>query len=164
MSEAISMSNSVKPSKSTVKDSRVLTYLGGIGNSKLSVNNAADNELVQLWRQKYLLAKAEYENSRCNSKNVKKWRDAYEGIIYKTEADGSQSTEKILPLRRVAYELVEDKVNPRIPAPKMSPRYHADLTPVNATENLAACTIVSFSKGLWHNNTFWLTATGPDSN
>lgn len=28
----------------------------------------------------------------------------------------------------------------------------------------AACTIVSFSKGLWHNNTFWLTATGPDSN
>ena len=82
MSEAISMSNSVKPSKSTVKDSRVLTYLGGIGNSKLSVNSAADNELVQLWRQKYLLAKAEYENSRCNSKNVKKWRDAYEAGIF----------------------------------------------------------------------------------
>ena len=40
----------------SVKDSRVLTYLGN-DDVNLSVNNAHDNELVQLWRQKYLIAK-----------------------------------------------------------------------------------------------------------
>ena len=133
MSEAITPFSDVP--KPSVKDSRVLTYLNA-NNTQLSVNSKADNELMLLWRQKYLIAKADYEAGRCNSKRVKQWRDAYEGIIYKTEADGTVTQERVLPLRRVAYELVEDKVNPRIPAPKMSPRYHADLTPVNATEQL----------------------------
>ena len=119
----------------SVKDSRVLTYLD-MDDSEASVNSKEENELVQLWRQKYLIAKAEYEASRCNSKKVKLWRDAYEGIIHKIDPDGTVTEELVTPLRRVAYELVEEKVNPRIPAPKMSPRYHADLTPVNATESL----------------------------
>jgi hypothetical protein len=119
----------------SVKDSRVLTYLE-IDDSEISVNTKEENELVQLWRQKYVVAKAEYEASRCNSKKVKQWRDAYEGIIHKIDPDGTVTEELVTPLRRVAYELVEEKVNPRIPAPKMSPRYHADLTPVSATESL----------------------------
>lgn len=119
----------------SIKDSRVLTYLGE-ADVNLSVNNKHDEELVQLWRPKYLIAKAEYEASRCNSKKVKLWREAYEGTIYIYDKDGNKTNDKLLPLRRVAYELVEDKINPRIPAPKMTPRYHADLTPVNATENL----------------------------
>ena len=119
----------------SIKDSRVLTYLNA-DDTQLSQNTKEETELVQLWREKYYVAKAEYEASRCNSKKVKQWRDAYEGIIYKTDADGTVTEQKILPLRRVAYELVEDKINPRIPAPKMSPRYHADLTPVLATVSL----------------------------
>lgn len=134
MNEVIS-DPSAKIPHGTVKDSRVLTYLN-IDVQSSSVNTKEEDELVQLWRQKYLIAKSEYEASRCNSKNVKKWREAYEGIIRKTDKNGQTTEETILPLRRVAYELVEDKVNPRIPAPKMSPRYHADLYPVNATEEI----------------------------
>ena len=135
MSKAINTPYSNGLPHPNVKDSRVLTYLN-MTDGNASVNSKTENELVQLWRQKYLMAKAEYEASRCNSKKVKLWRDAYEGIIHVVDRNGKITEETIAPLRRVAYELVEDKVNPRIPAPKMSPRYHADLTPVNATESL----------------------------
>lgn len=123
--------------KSNVKDSRVLVYLNMCNDGEQYVNTEEENELVQLWNTKYLIAKKEYENSRCNSKNVARWRRAYEGIITKFDEDGKPiDTEFVKPLRKIAYELIEDQVNPRIPAPKMSPRYHSDIVPVNATEAL----------------------------
>lgn len=118
-----------------VKDSRVLTYLN-INQKDNYVNTKEENELVQLWRQKYLIARENYENSRCNSREVNRWREAYEGKIRSIDENGDETTEFIKPLRRVAFELVEDKVNPHIPGPKMSPRYHKDLVPVRATEEL----------------------------
>ena len=135
MSKAINTPEADSLPKPNIKDSRVLTYLNA-DKSNNYVNTVEENELVNLWKQKFVIAKAEYEKSRCNSQKVKTWRDAYEGIIYKTDENGNQTTETVKPLRRLAYELIEDKVNPRIPAPKMSPRYHADLVPVNATEHL----------------------------
>ena len=135
MSKAINTPEADSLPKPNIKDSRVLTYLNA-DKSNNYVNTVEENELVNLWKQKFVIAKAEYEKSRCNSQKVKTWRDAYEGIIYKTDENGNQTAETVKPLRRLAYELIEDKVNPRIPAPKMSPRYHADLVPVNATEHL----------------------------
>lgn len=118
-----------------VHDSRVLTYLN-MDNKKAYINTKEEDELVYLWNEKYLLAKAEYEASRCNSTNVRIWRDAYQGKIYKIDETGKQTTEQVKSLRKIAYELVEDKVNSHIPAPKMTPRYHSDLVPVNTTEQL----------------------------
>lgn len=136
MSKAINTpEDSHKLPRPNIKDSRVLTYLNA-DSSDNYVNTVEENELVNLWKQKYVIAVAEYEKSRCNSQKVKLWRDAYEGIIYKIDDNGNVTNEKVKSLRRLAFELIEDKVNPRIPAPKMSPRYHADLVPVNATENL----------------------------
>ena len=54
--------------KSNVKDSRVLVYLNRCNDGEQYVNTEEENELVQLWNTKYLIAKKEYENSRCNSK------------------------------------------------------------------------------------------------
>ena len=122
--------------KPNVKDSRVLVYLNMCGGDNQYVNTEEENELVQLWNTKYLIAKEEYQKSRCNSANVERWRRAYEGIITKFDEDGKPTNEFVKPLRKIAYELIEDQVNPRIPAPKMSPRYHSDIVPVNATEEL----------------------------
>lgn len=135
MSKAINTPESEVLPRPNIKDSRVLTYLNA-DKSNNYVNTVEENMLVNLWRQKFLIAVAEYEKSRSNPQKVKLWRDAYEGIIYKTDENGNTTSETVKPLRRLAYELIEDKVNPRIPAPKMSPRYHADLVPVNATEHL----------------------------
>lgn len=135
MSKAINTPESEALPRPNIKDSRVLTYLNA-DKSNNYVNTEEENMLVNLWRQKFLIAVAEYEKSRSNPQKVKLWRDAYEGIIYKTDENGNTTSETVKPLRRLAYELIEDKVNPRIPAPKMSPRYHADLVPVNATEHL----------------------------
>lgn len=125
-----------KTPKSTVKDSRVLMYLNVLGDGDYYVNTETESELVELWNKKYVIAKRAYENSRCNSAKVKEWREAYEGKIYKTDDDGKK--EQIKARRKIAYELIEDQVNPRIPAPKMSPRYHSDIVPVQATEHLIA--------------------------
>lgn len=136
MSKAINTPESNSLPHPNVKDSRVKVYLNVDNKTDNYVNTVEENELVNLWKTKYGIAVAEYEKSRSNSQNVKIWRDAYEGIIYKIDENGNITTDKVKPLRRLAYELIEDKINPRIPAPKMSPRYHADLVPVNATEQL----------------------------
>ena len=118
-----------------IKDSRVLTYLN-IRNKPQYQNTEEEEYLLQLWREKYYIAKAEYEKSAANSANVTIWRNAFEGDFNKLDDKGNITSDKIKAIRKLAFELVESKINARIPAPKMSPRYHADLTPVNATESL----------------------------
>lgn len=118
-----------------IKDSRVLTYLN-IRNKPQYKNTEEETYLLQLWREKYYIAKSEYEKSAANSAQVAIWRNAFEGDFNKLDEKGNITPDKIKAIRKLAFELVESKVNARIPAPKMSPRYHADLTPVNATESL----------------------------
>ena len=84
MSKAINTPESASLPRPNIKDSRVLTYLNA-DKSNNYVNTVEENELVNLWRQKFLIAVAEYEKSRSNPQKVKLWRDAYEGIIYKTD-------------------------------------------------------------------------------
>lgn len=118
-----------------IKDSRVLLYL----NQKEGIpysNTLEEDQLLQLWRQKYYIAVAEYEKSRCSSKNIRIWRNAYEGNFNKLDENGEITNKRMKAIRKLGYELVECKVNSHIPAPQMSPRYHSDLTPVNATEKL----------------------------
>lgn len=118
-----------------VKDSRVLTYLNKRDKPEYC-NTDEENLLLQLWRKKFTLAKSEYENSRANSKKVNYWRSAFEGDFKELDENGEPTDKKMKAIRKLAFELVESKVSSHVPAPKMSPRYHADLVPVRATEQL----------------------------
>jgi predicted nucleic acid-binding Zn-ribbon protein len=120
---------------SGITDSRVLAYLNMLDRPAY-INTEEENALLQLWRAKYYIAKAEYEKSRANSTKVKMWRDAYEGTFYKLDDEGNVTEVKMKPIRKLAYELVAGKKNAKIPTPKMSPRHHADILPVNTTEKL----------------------------
>lgn len=122
--------------KGTVEDSRVLTYLNLETVEHPYKNTAEEEELCKLWNTKYLHAKEEFERSRVNSTNLTLWRNTYLGDFYQLDENGEPTSEKMKALRKLAYELVEQKINPRIPAPKMTPRYHSDLVPVKATEAL----------------------------
>lgn len=119
----------------SISDSQVLTYLNA-RNRKVYNNTAEEDALVRLWDEKYIVAKAEYMNSRVNQKNVKLWRDAYEGKFTMLDKEGNPTDKKMKAVRKLGYEIVEGKVNSHIPAPKMSPRYYADIVPVNQTEAL----------------------------
>ena len=127
--------NGILP-KPTVKDSRVLTYLNIDQSRDQYVNTAEEQELVQHWNAKYLIARAEYESTRVNSLNVTRWRNAYMGLFDILDEQGNPTGTRQKALRKLAYELVEEKINPRIPAPKMTPRYYSDILPVEATEAL----------------------------
>lgn len=118
-----------------IKDSRVLTYLNA-RNKPAYVNTEEEELLLQAWHAKYVIAKKEFENSRLTPENLKRWRDAYEGKFYKLDDEGDSTNAKVKAVRKVAFELVENKVNSHIPAPKMKPRYFSDIVPVNATEKM----------------------------
>ena len=137
------MENNTENSKiihPNVKDSRVLTYLN-LRNNPEYENTAEEDQLVEYWEEKLEQARAEYEKSRANSKNVNLWRKAFEGDFCQLDEDGNQTDKKMKAVRKLAFELVEERVNSHIPAPKMTPRYHSDLVPVNTTENLIRHTI-----------------------
>lgn len=119
-----------------IKDSRVLMYLNADNEKEIYHNTDEESALLDLWKPKYFMAKEAYEASRANSQKVKLWRNAFEGNFNRLDDEGKPTDEKMKAIRKLAFELVEGKVNSRIPAPKMSPRYHADLTPVNATESM----------------------------
>lgn len=121
--------------KPTVKDSRVLTYLN-LENIEEYHNTPEEEQLVQLWNLKFQIAESEQNNSRVNHKEVSKWRKAYMGIFNELDDFGNETDKKMKAIRKMVYELVEQKVNSRIPAPKMDPRYHSDILPVEATEAL----------------------------
>ncbi len=118
-----------------LKDSRVMLYLGTTTDKDYK-NTDAETELVQAWNQKYIIAEQEYQNSRLNSKNVEKWRNAYFGDFYRLDGEGNESTTKMKALKKMSYELVESKIISLMPGPKMSPRYYSDIVVVNATEAL----------------------------
>lgn len=118
-----------------VKDSRVLTYLNRV-DELVYTNTPEEDTLVQLWNEKYVRAKDEYEKSRVNSQNVEIWRNAYLGKFNELDKCGNTTEKQMKALRKMAFEFVEQKVNPHIPMPKMSPRYHSDIVPVQATEAL----------------------------
>lgn len=120
-----------------VADSRVLLYLNQYNQPEYN-NTLEEDYLLQLWREKYYIAQAEYEKSRCNSDKVKVWRKAYEGKFNKLNEKGELTNEQMNAIRKLGYESVECKVNSHIPGPHMSPRYHSDIVPVNVTEELIA--------------------------
>lgn len=120
----------------SVKDSRVLTYLNIDDSAVLYENTVEESSLQELWNTKFEIAKQEYESSGVNTANVTRWREAYMGNFKQLDDQGRETEKTMKALRKMAYELVEQKVNPRIPAPKMSPRYHSDMVPVEATESL----------------------------
>lgn len=119
----------------SITDSRVLTYLN-LRNNPPYENTEEENALLQLWRTKFTIAKDEYEKSRCNTAKVALWRKAYEGDFNKLDDYGEVTQEKMKAIRKLAYELVQGRINSKIPAPKMSPRHHSDIVPVNVTEKL----------------------------
>ena len=118
-----------------VKDSRVLIYLNLPEGAEYN-NTEEENALLELWRTKYYIAKDEYQKSRANSLKVETWRRAFVGDFQQLDDEGKPTTKKMKAIRKMGFELVEGKVNANIPAPKMSPRHHADITPVNTTEHL----------------------------
>ena len=117
-------------------DSRVRTYLGYNDVGTSTPNTEEESILVDHWNAKYLVAKQEYEASRVNSQKVNMWRNAYMGDFNRLNDKGEEEGEKIKALRKMCFELVEEKIAPHIPGPKMTPRYHRDIVPVNATEAL----------------------------
>lgn len=118
-----------------IKDSRVLTYLNQRKEPEYE-NTDEENILQQLWEEKYNLAVAEYEQSRANSKKVKYWREAFEGKFKQLDNEGNATDKNMKAIRKLAFELVEGKINAHIPAVKMTPRYYSDIIPVSATESL----------------------------
>ena len=119
----------------SITDSRVRLYLN-LPDGKIYRNTEEEQILLDLWRTKYYIARGEYEQSRANPRKVAVWRNAFEGNFNKLDECGNPTDEKIKAIRKLAFELVEGKVNANIPAPKMTPRHHSDLVPVNATESL----------------------------
>lgn len=119
----------------SISDSRIMVYLGQV-KDKPYENTVEESQLAQLWNAKYSVARQEYENSRVNSTNVAYWREAYLGNFKELDEHGNPTEKNMKALRKIAYEFVEQKVNPHIPMPKMSPRYHSDIIPVRATEAL----------------------------
>lgn len=122
-------------SKPSVKDSRVLTYLNIVDTPPYQ-NTEEEDMLVNLWRTKFAIAENEANAGRCNAEAVRKWRRAYLGQFNQLDEQGNETDLPLKQLHKIVYELVEQKVNPHIPAPKMTPRNYSDLVPVDATESL----------------------------
>ena len=99
-----------------VKDSRVMVYLNLV-EGPLYTNTLEENYLLNLWRQKYYIAKAEYEKSRCGPKQVSIWRNAYEGKFNTLNEFGEFTNEKMNAIRKIGDERVESKVNSHVPTP-----------------------------------------------
>lgn len=100
------------------------------------VNTSEEEDLVTKFTALYSIALGAKENNRLsNSKNIKKWREAYEGTLPALTKDGKESDEKSRQLRKVVYEFIESKVDNNIPLPKMSPKYKSDLPLVQVTED-----------------------------
>ena len=119
----------------SVKDSRVMRYLN-LSPGEQYQNTEEEEYLMQQWRTKYYIAKNEQNKSKCNSLNLETWRNAYLGNFNQLDENGKPTDKRMKAVRKLCFELVEGKINSTIPPVKMSPRYHADLFPVNATESL----------------------------
>lgn len=100
------------------------------------VNTSDEEDLVTKFSALYSIALGAKENNElCNSKNIAKWRKAYDGTLGALTKDGRVSEKKSRQLRKVVYEFIESKVDNNIPLPKMSPKYKSDLPLVQVTED-----------------------------
>lgn len=100
------------------------------------VNTSEEEDLVTKFSALYSIALGAKENNElCNSKNIAKWRKAYDGTLGALTKDGKISDKHSRQLRKVVYEFVESKVDNNIPLPKMSPKYKSDLPLVQVTED-----------------------------
>lgn len=117
------------------KFSRLQLYLQS-GLDKAYENTKTENELVEQFTELYNMAKSAQEClDECSPANLDKWRRAYLGTLNALTKDGKESTKKSRQLRKMAFEIVESKVDNSIPMPKMQARYKADLPLVSVTEN-----------------------------
>lgn len=115
--------------------SRLDLYLSAVKDHAYH-NTENENELVGKFIALYNDAKTARDAcEHCSPENLDKWRKAYHGVLNALKQDGTESTRKSRQLRKMAYEIIESKVDNAIPAPKMQARYKTDLPFVNVTEN-----------------------------
>lgn len=115
--------------------SRLDLYLSSVKDNAYN-NTEAENELVAKFVDLYLGAKTARDGcEHCSPENITKWRKAYNGVLNALKQDGTESARKSRQLRKMAYEIIESKIDNAIPAPKMQPRYKTDLPLVTTTEN-----------------------------
>ena len=99
-------------------------------------NSKSESELLEKFVLLYNDARSYQDNTvECNPSNLAKWRKAYEGILNALKQDGTESERKSRQLRKLAFELVESKIDNTTPMPKMQARYKTDLPLVNITEH-----------------------------
>ena len=99
-------------------------------------NTDKENELVNKFNELYSHAKSAQERTvEANPKNLEIWRKAYKGTLNALRQDGTESTRKSRQLRKLAFEIVESKVDNSVPMPKITPRYKSDLPLVDVTEH-----------------------------
>ena len=100
------------------------------------VNTEAESELLEKFSTLYEHAKtAQEKNERCSPENLDKWRRAYEGTLNALKQDGTESKRRLRQLRKMAFEIVESKVDNSVPMPKLQPRYKNDIPLVGITED-----------------------------
>lgn len=111
-------------------------YLQWAINIPSYVNTPEEQDLVTKFSALYSIALgAQESNALSNSKNIKMWREAYDGTLPTLTKDGQPSKKQSRQLRKVVYEFIESKVDNSIPLPKMSPKYKSDLPLVQVTED-----------------------------
>ena len=115
--------------------SRLDLYLSST-KGKSYTNTEEENELVSKFIDLYNTAKNAHDKcEHASPDNITKWRKAYHGALNALNRDGTESSKKSRQLRKMAYEIIESKIDNSVPAPKMQPRYKTDLPLVNVTEN-----------------------------
>ena len=99
------------------------------------VNTEREVELLNKFTQLYISAKnAQESREEAKPENLLTWRKAYDGTLNALTRQGVESKRKCRQLRKLAYEIVESKVDNSNPMPKMNARYKSDLPLVNVTE------------------------------
>lgn len=117
------------------KISRIDLYLRN-SSAKPYVNTEAEKVLLEKFIELYDHAKAAQEgNERCSPTNLDIWRRAYDGTLNALKQDGTESKRRSRQLRKMAYEIVESKIDNSIPMPKIQPRYKSDIPLVGITED-----------------------------
>lgn len=115
--------------------SRLDLYLQSLTNKQYQ-NTDKETELVGKFNELYLMAKAAQEKcEEAKPSNLEKWRKAYKGTLNALKSDGTESTRKSRQLRKLAFEIVESKIDNSVPMPKIIPRYKSDVPLVDITEH-----------------------------
>ena len=106
-------------------------------SSKVYTNTDSEQLLLNKFATLYSQAKTTRDNmDECSPTNLSMWRRAYLGTLNALKADGSgESAKRSRQLRKMAYEIIESKIDNGIPMPKLQPRYKTDLPLVNITES-----------------------------